>query len=160
VLATGFDAMTGSVTALDIRGRGGRSLGAHWAAGPLNYLGLMIAGFPNLFIMAGPGSTAAFTNMHRTIEHHGDWILDAVQHLHDQGLATIEPTDQAEADWVAHVNAAAEGSLFLTCASWYLGANVPGKPRVFMPLLQGFPAYRAHCAQVAAAGYTGCRLQA
>jgi len=160
ILATGFDAMTGTLMALDIQGRGGLPLREHWAAGPLNYLGLLLAGFPNLYLMAGPGSTAAFTNMHRAIEHHGDWIVDAVAHLRDHGLATIEATPEAEAGWVAHVNAMAEGSLFLTCASWYLGANIPGKPRVFMPLLQGFPAYRAHCAQVAQAGYTGCLLLA
>jgi cyclohexanone monooxygenase len=160
VLATGFDAMTGTLMALDIRGRAGRTLREHWAGGPLNYLGMMLAEFPNLYIMAGPGSTAAFTNMHRAIEHHGDWIIEAIQHLRDKGLATIEPTAEAEAQWVSHVNALAEGSLFVTCASWYLGANIPGKPRVFMPLLQGFPAYRAHCAQVAQAGYTGCRLAA
>jgi cation diffusion facilitator CzcD-associated flavoprotein CzcO len=158
VLATGFDAMTGALTRIDLVGRGGLSIQQKWAAGPMNYLGLMVAGFPNLFHVAGPGSTAAFTNVMRAIEHHVDWIADAVLHLRRLGLASIEATEAAETDWVAHVQQAARNTIFLSCNSWYVGANIPGKARIFMPLLQGFPAYRARCSEVAATGYSGCHL--
>ena len=154
VLATGFDAMTGTLMALDLRGRGGLSIQQKWRAGPLNCLGLTIAGFPNLFNIAGPGSTSAFTNVIVSIEHHVNWIADCIAHLDATGHATIEPTGPAEAAWVAHVNAAAARTVFLTCNSWYLGANIPGKPRMFMPLV-GFPAYVDKCAEVAANGYEG-----
>jgi cation diffusion facilitator CzcD-associated flavoprotein CzcO len=154
VLATGFDAMTGTLMALDLRGRGGLSIQQKWRAGPLNCLGLTIAGFPNLFNIAGPGSTSAFTNVIVSIEHHVNWIADCIAHQDAKGHATIEPTEPAEAAWVAHVNAAAARTVFLTCNSWYLGANIPGKPRMFMPLV-GFPAYADKCAEVAANGYEG-----
>ena len=157
VLATGFDAMTGTLMALDLRGRGGLnaiSIQQKWRAGPLNCLGLTIAGFPNLFNIAGPGSTSAFTNVIVSIEHHVNWIADCIAHLDANGHATIEPTEPSEATWVAHVNAAAARTVFLTCNSWYLGANIPGKPRMFMPLV-GFPAYADKCAEVAANGYEG-----
>ena len=114
----------------------------------------MINGFPNLFNIAGPGSTSAFTNVMVSIEHHVDWLADCIAHLDAQGHATIEATEEAEAAWVAHVNAVASRSVFLTCNSWYLGANIPGKPRMFMPLL-GFPPYADKCAEVAGRGYEG-----
>ncbi len=155
VLATGFDAMTGTHTRLDLRGRGGISIADKWHAGPLNYLGLMVAGFPNLFNIAGAGSTSAFTNVIMSIEHHVNWIADCIADLNAKGLATIEPTESAEAAWTDHVNAAAARTLFLTCNSWYLGANIPGKTRMFMPLAGGFPAYTDRCAQVAQNGYEG-----
>ncbi len=158
VLATGFDAMTGTLMALDLRGRGGLSIQQKWCAGPLNCLGLTIAGFPNLFNVAGPGSTSAFTNVIVSIEHHVNWIADCIAHLDANGHATIEPTEPSEAAWVAHVNAAAARTVFLTCNSWYLGANIPGKPRMFMPLV-GFPAYADKCAEVAANGYEGFVLE-
>ena len=154
VLATGFDAMTGTLMRLDLRGRGGLTIRQKWRAGPLNYLGLMIAGFPNLFNIAGPGSTSAFTSVIQSIEHHVDWIADCIAHLDARGLATIEATEPAEAAWVAHVNAVAQRTVYLSCNSWYLGANIPGKPRMFMPLL-GFPAYADKCAEVAHNGYDG-----
>ena len=154
VLATGFDAMTGTLMRLDLRGRGGLTIRQKWRAGPLNYLGLMIAGFPNLFNIAGPGSTSAFTSVIQSIEHHVDWIADCIAHLDARGLATIEATEPAEAAWVAHVNAVAQRTVYLSCNSWYLGANIPGKPRMFMPLL-GFPAYADKCAEVARNGYDG-----
>ena len=154
VLATGFDAMTGTLMALDLRGRGGLSIQQKWRSGPLNCLGLTIAGFPNLFNIAGPGSTSAFTNVIVSIEHHVNWIADCIAHLDARGHATIEPTEPSEAAWVAHVNAAAARTVYLTCNSWYLGANIPGKPRMFMPLV-GFPAYADKCAAVAAKGYEG-----
>ena len=154
VLATGFDAMTGTLMRLDLRGRGGLGIRQKWRAGPLNYLGLAIAGFPNLFNIAGPGSTSAFTNVIVAIEHHVDWIADCVAHLNAHGHATIEATERAESAWVAHVNAVAQRTVYLSCNSWYLGANIPGKPRMFMPLI-GFPPYADKCAEVARNGYDG-----
>ena len=154
VLATGFDAMTGTLMRLDLRGRGGLRIQQKWAGGPLNHLGLMVAGFPNLFNIAGPGSSSAFTNVIVSIEHHVEWIARCIHDLDAAGLATIEPTAAAEADWVAHVNKVAAGTLLLSCNSWYLGANIPGKPRMFMPL-PGFPAYAERCEAVAANGYPG-----
>ena len=158
VLATGFDAMTGTMMRLDLRGRGGLPIQQKWHAGPLNYLGLGIAGFPNLFNIAGPGSTSAFTNVIVAIEQHVDWIADCVAHLDRHGLSTIEATAAAEAAWAEHVDAAARRTVFLSCNSWYLGANVPGKPRMFMPLAGGFPQYAERCAQVARNGYEGFAL--
>jgi cation diffusion facilitator CzcD-associated flavoprotein CzcO len=157
VLATGFDAMTGTLMRLDLRGRGGVGIQQKWHAGPLNYLGLMVAGFPNLFNVAGPGSPAPFTNVMVSIEHHVDWIADCIAYLDAHGHATIEPNEEAEAAWIAFVNAVAQTTVFLTCNSWYLGANIPGKPRVFMPLF-GFPPYVEKCAQVAQSGYEGFAL--
>jgi cation diffusion facilitator CzcD-associated flavoprotein CzcO len=154
VLATGFDALTGTLMRLDLKGRGGLPIQTQWEAGPKNYLGLMTTGFPNLFNVAGPGSTAVFTNVIVAIEHHIEWIADCITWLDAQGHQTIEPTPEAEAVWVAHVNEVAQGTLFLTCSSWYLGANIPGKPRMFMPLM-GFPAYVQKCAEVARSGYPG-----
>ena len=155
VLATGFDAMTGTLMRLDLRGRGGLPIRQKWHAGPLNYLGLTIAGFPNLFNIAGPGSTSAFTNVIVAIEQHVDWIADCIAHLDAHGLSTIEASEPAEAAWAEHVNAAARRTVFLSCNSWYLGANIPGKPRMFMPLAGGFPAYAERCAEVARNGYEG-----
>ena len=154
VLATGFDAMTGTVLRLDLRGRAGQRIQDHWQAGPLNYLGMAIAGFPNLFNLVGPGSTSAFTNVIVAIEHQIDWIAESIAYLDAHGLATIEATPEAEADYIAHVNAVAARTIYLNCNSWYLGANIPGKPRMFMPLF-GFPAYVEKCAEVARNGYAG-----
>ena len=158
VLATGFDAITGTHTRLDLRGRGGLTIQEKWRAGPLNYLGLMVAGFPNMFNIAGAGSTSAFTNVIVSIEHHVDWIADCITYLDSNRLATIEPTEAAEADWAEHVNRAAARTVFLSCNSWYLGANIPGKTRMFMPLAWGFPAYADRCAKVAHDGYEGFTL--
>ncbi len=155
VLATGFDAVTGTLLKLDLRGRDGLSIRQKWAAGPLNYLGLGIAGFPNLFNLVGPGSTAAFTNVIVAIEHHVDWVAGCIAWLDAHGHRSIEPTSEAEAAWVAHVDACARGTVFLGCNSWYLGANIPGKPRMFMPLASSFPGYVRRCAEVAEAGYAG-----
>ena len=158
VLATGFDAVTGTLMRLDLRGRGGLRIQDKWRDGPLNYLGLSVAGFPNLFNLVGAGSTSAFTSVIVSIEHHVDWIAGCIGWLDAQGHATIEATDAAESAWVAHVNAVAAHTVFLNCNSWYLGANIPGKPRMFMPLAGGFPAYAEHCAAVAARGYEGFAL--
>ena len=157
VLATGFDAMTGTMTRLDLRGRDGLRIQDKWRAGPANYLGLMVAGFPNLFNIGGPGSPAVFTNVVVAIEQQVDWIADCIAGLTSKRLATIEATAEAEAAWIAFVNKVANKTLFVTCNSWYLGANIDGKPRVFMPLF-GFPAYAGKCEQVARDGYPGFML--
>jgi cation diffusion facilitator CzcD-associated flavoprotein CzcO len=157
VYATGFDAMTGALMRIDIRGRDGVPLHDAWAAGPQTYLGLGVAGFPNLFTITGPGSPSVLTNMIVSIEQHVDWIADCLAHLHEHGYEWIEATREAQTAWVDHVNAIADFTLFPTCNSWYLGANVPGKTRVFMPCL-GFPPYAEKCAEVARTGYEGFAL--
>ena len=154
VFATGFDAMTGAVLGVDIRGRGGQTLREKWSAGPRTYLGLTTAGFPNLFLITGPGSPSVLTNMMVSIEQHVEWIGDCLEDLRREKLATIEATSEAEDDWVDHVNAVAGQTLMPTCNSWYLGRNIPGKPQVFMPLI-GFPPYAEKCAEVARNGYEG-----
>lgn len=158
VLATGFDAMTGTLTRIDIRGRGGRSLADKWADGPHTYLGLTVAGFPNLFTITGPGSPSVLTNMIMSIEQHVEWIADCIAWLGERQLATIEASEEAETEWVAHVAEVAEPTLFPQADSWYMGANVPGKPRVFLPYVGGFPAYVEACNDVVANGYRGFAL--
>jgi len=157
IYAIGFDAMTGALTRIDIRGKGGETLADKWAEGPRTYLGLCVAGFPNLFTITGPGSPSVLTNMLPTIEQHVEWIADCIGHMREKGVSRIGATPQAEADWVAHVNEIAAGTLFPTANSWYLGANIPGKPRVFMPYI-GFPPYVAKCNEVVANGYAGFTL--
>lgn len=160
VLATGFDAMTGSVARIAIRGRGGRMLNDKWAEGPRTYLGLMSAGFPNLFIVTGPGSPSVLSNMLVSIEQHVDWITDCLAAMRARGAATIEATRAAEDRWVAHVNDVAAGTLYPQADSWYMGANIPGKPRIFMPYIGGVGAYRRICDEVAAKGYEGFAIEA
>jgi cyclohexanone monooxygenase len=155
VLATGFDAMTGSVAKIDIRGRNGQTLNQKWAEGPRTYLGLMSAGFPNLFVITGPGSPSVLSNMIVSIEQHVEWITDCVTSMRDRGLATMEANKDAEDKWVAHVNEVAYTTLYPTANSWYMGANVPGKPRIFMPYIGGVGSYRQICDDVAAKGYEG-----
>ena len=157
VLATGFDAMTGAVMAVDLVGRDGVSIHEAWAAGPVNLLGLAVPEFPNLFVLTGPGSPSVLTNMIVSIEEHVAWIADALVHLRDRGLTAMEATSAAADEWVAYVNLVASYTLYPSCNSWYLGANVPGKPRIFMPL-PGLPAYVEHCRSVARAGYEGFAL--
>ena len=154
VFATGFDAMTGALTRIDIRGKSGLSLPDAWAEGPKTYLGLAVSGFPNLFTVTGPGSPSVLTNMLPSIEHHVEWIADCISYVDQKGLATIEATPAAQEAWVAHVNDVGDSSLYPRCNSWYLGANIPGKPRVFMPYL-GFPPYAEKCRDVADSGYDG-----
>jgi len=157
VFATGFDAMTGALLSIDIRGRDGRQLRDAWEAGPRTYLGLGTVGFPNFFTISGPGSPSVLTNMIVSIEQHVEWISDCIEYLRDNGFERIEATPDAQDAWVDHVNMIADFTLFPSCNSWYLGANVPGKPRVFMPLL-GFPPYVEKCNEVAAKGYEGFAL--
>jgi cyclohexanone monooxygenase len=154
VLATGFDAMTGALSRIDIRGKGGVALRDKWAEGPRTYLGLSSAGFPNLFIITGPGSPSVLSNMVPSIEQHANWIADCIAYMGERALRRIEATREAEDAWVAHVNEVADATLYPSCNSWYLGANIPGKPRVFMPYL-GFPAYVEKCREIAARGYEG-----
>jgi cyclohexanone monooxygenase len=158
VFATGFDAMTGALLAMDIRGRRGLTLRQAWEAGPRTYLGLSVAGFPNLFIVTGPGSPSVLSNVVLSIEQHVEWITDFLAYLRKHDIDWAEPRTQAQDSWVAHVNDVASQTLFPVGNSWYLGANVPGKPRVFMPYIGGVGRYRAICDQVAAAGYTGFDL--
>jgi cyclohexanone monooxygenase len=155
VLATGFDAMTGSVAKIEIEGRGGQTLNQKWAEGPKTYLGLMCAGFPNLFVITGPGSPSVLSNMMVSIEQHVDWITDCVAYMREHGLDTMEADKDAEEKWVAHVNEVAYTTLYPQANSWYMGANIPGKPRIFMPYIGGVGAYRQICNDVAAKGYEG-----
>ncbi len=155
VFATGFDAMTGSLLAIDIRTDAGASLREHWAAGPRTQLGLMSAGFPNLFFITGPGSPSVLSNVIVCIEQHVDWIADCLTELKRRHHTRIEATRAAEDDWVEHVNEVANRTLFPIANSWYMGANVPGKPRVFMPYVGGVGAYRNICDAVAVDGYRG-----
>ncbi|UPY39357.1 NAD(P)/FAD-dependent oxidoreductase [Sediminicoccus sp. KRV36] len=160
VFATGFDAMTGTILAMDLRGRDGVSLRDVWADGPRTHLGLMVAGFPNLFMITGPGSPSVLSNMIVSIEQHVDWVTDALAHLRAQGLSTMETTLQAQEDWVAHVNEVAHRTLYPQANSWYMGANIPGKPQLFMPYVGGVGTYREICDEIAAGGYPGFRLTA
>jgi cyclohexanone monooxygenase len=158
VFATGFDAMTGAILRVDIRGRGGRSLRADWADGPHTYLGLTAAGYPNLFFITGPGSPSVLSNVVVSIEQHVEWIGDHLEYLRKNDLTTTEATAESQEAWVRHVNEVAAATLMMKAASWYLGANVPGKPRVFMPYVGGVGTYRAICDEVAADGYRGFAL--
>jgi cation diffusion facilitator CzcD-associated flavoprotein CzcO/acetyl esterase/lipase len=160
VFATGFDAITGALLEMDVFGREGRSLKDKWSGGPRTYLGVATAGFPNLFIVTGPGSPSVLSNMALSIEQHVDWIADCIGHVRERGLDTIEATRDAEDAWVAHVNEVAQATLFPHAGSWYMGANIPGKPRVFMPYLGGVGTYRAYCEEVAGNGYEGFSVPA
>jgi cyclohexanone monooxygenase len=160
VFATGFDAMTGALLNIDIRGRGGSPLRQKWADGPRTYLGIATAGFPNLFTITGPGSPSVISNMMVSIEQHVDWIADCLVHLQSYDLQLIEATAEAEDAWVAHVNEVANATLYPLAKSWYTGANIPSKPRIFMPYVGGVGAYRKHCDAVAARNYEGFTLTA
>lgn len=158
VLATGFDAMTGALLAIDIRGRGGRSLREVWQDGAGAYLGIAIAGFPNLYTITGPGSPSVLANVILAIEQHVEWLSRLLAYAARQGIVEIEAEDDAEAEWMAEVTAAADRTLYPRANSWYSGANVPGKPRVFLPYVDGFNTYEARCEDIAAQGYSGFRL--
>jgi cyclohexanone monooxygenase len=155
VFATGFDAMTGPMLRAGIVGAGGVRLAEKWASGPRTYLGVATAGFPNLFIVTGPGSPSVLVNMMVAIEQHVDWIADCIGYLEAHGIRTIDASVEAEDDWVEHVNAVASHTLFPTAASWWMGANVPGKPRVFMPYIGGLPLYTETIEKVVAEDYRG-----
>jgi len=159
VFATGFDAMTGAIVAVDIAGSEGVKLLDKWADGPKTYLGLMIAGFPNFFTITGPGSPSVLSNMAVSIEQHVDWICDCLDHLRRDEMAVIEPTESAEAGWVQHVNDFGDITLYPLANSWYMGANVPGKPRVFLPYVGGVDTYRAICDEVVSRDYLGFAVE-
>ncbi len=158
VFATGFDAMTGALLKIDPRGTGGRTLAEAWEAGPRSYLGLMVAGFPNMFTITGPGSPSVLSNMIVSIEQHVDWIAGCLGHMRARGLTRIEPTPEAEEGWVLHNIEVAGKTLYPRAASWYMGANIPGKPRVFMPYIGGVGTYRQRCEEIVARGYEGFRM--
>jgi cyclohexanone monooxygenase len=158
IFATGYDAMTGSLVGLNVTGRGGRTLRAEWAEGPATYLGLAVAGFPNFFLLAGPGSPSVFSNVIPAIEQHVEWIGDLLTHARRAGADLIEADLTAQQEWTRHVSAAGERSLLSHGNSWYRGANIPGKPQVVMPYVGGTNAYRAKCDAVAAADYTGLEI--
>jgi cyclohexanone monooxygenase len=155
VFATGFDAMTGALTRIDIRGVGGVSLADRWACGPRTYLGIALAGFPNLFTITGPTSPSVFSNMMVSIEQHVDWVTDLIGHLRERGITAVEATEGAEDDWMAHHTEVGDATLFPTAESWYMGSNVPGKARVLMAYIGGVGLYREKCDEVAARGYEG-----
>jgi len=155
VFATGFDAMTGALLRIDIRGAAGLALAEKWEAGPRTYLGLQIAGFPNFFTITGPGSPSVLSNMPVSIEQHVEWISDCIVHMREKGHTRIEATTEAEDAWVEHVNEVATMTLFPQANSWYLGANIPGKARVFIPYAGGLPSYRERCDEVAGKNYEG-----
>ena len=155
VFATGFDAMTGTLSKIDIRGRGGAKLKEKWADGPLTYLGLMTTDYPNLFLVTGPQSPSVISNMMVSIEQHVDWIADCIGALGD---GVIEPIQQAETEWVEHTNMIASMTVYPYAKSWYLGDNIPGKPRIFMAYLGGVPEYRRICDAVVEQGYAGFAL--
>jgi cyclohexanone monooxygenase len=155
VFATGFDAMTGALSKIDITGRGGRTLRDKWSAGPKVYLGLVSSGFPNLFTVTGPGSPSVLTSVIVAIEQHVEWIMDCIDFMKERGFETIDSEKGAEEGWVAHVNEVANMTLMMQANSWYLGANVPGKPRIFMPYVGGLDVYRRKCEEIAANGYEG-----
>jgi len=160
VFATGFDAMTGTFFKMDIRGRDGLPLKEKWSEGPKTYLGLQTAGFPNMFMITGPGSPSVLSNMPVSIEQHIDWIADLLQHMREHDIKSVEAESDAEKAWVVHVNEVAEPTMFMQANSWYLGANIPGKPRVFMPYVGGVGTYRKKCNEVADNGYEGFILGA
>ncbi|MFO1161380.1 MAG: NAD(P)/FAD-dependent oxidoreductase [Reyranellaceae bacterium] len=155
VCATGFAAMTGSFDRIRITGRDGLTLAEKWRAGPRTYLGLATAGFPNLFTITGPGSPSVLASMIQAIEQHVDWLADCIGHMRDIGAETIEAVGRYEDDWVDHVNEVSQVSLRSTCSSWYVGANIPGRPRVFMPYIGGFPIYVQKCNEVMTNGFEG-----
>jgi cation diffusion facilitator CzcD-associated flavoprotein CzcO len=156
VYATGFDAMTGALSRIDVRGRDGRRLGDEWAAAPKAYLGVAVAGFPNLFTVTGPGSPSVLTNMVTSIEHHVEWITALLEEMRSSGQRVVEAAADAQDEWADHVTSQAGPiQVHETCTSWYLGANVPGKTRVYMPYSAGLDVYMAHTATVADDGYPG-----
>ena len=161
IYATGFDAMTGALMRIDIRGRNGMSLRDFWASeGPLSYLGLAVAGFPNLFIVQAPGSPSAATNFVAALEQHVEWIGDCIAYLRTHDYQTIEALPDAQREWIEHTTSLVAPTVLVhpTCNSWYNGGNVPGKKRMYMGYTAGIPEYRRRCDEIAAAGYTGFKL--
>ena len=159
IFATGFDAMTGSIFNVDIKGRGGLALKEKWNAGPKTYLGLMSASFPNLLMITGPGSPSVKSNMIMSIEQHVDLVIETLLSMRRKGLSVVEPELEAENKWVDHVQEVANKTLFPQANSWYMGANIPGKPRLFMPYIGGVGAYREICEEIVANNYRGFKFE-
>jgi cyclohexanone monooxygenase len=159
VFATGFDAMTGAMLRIDLTGANGLRLADKWTGGPANYLGVSTVGFPNFHMITGPGSPSVLSNVMTSIEQHVDWLSDLIEYMDKNAIVRIEPKLEAEQAWVQHCNAVAARSLMSRANSWYVGANVPGKPRVLMPYIGGVDAYRRRCDEVAAGGYTGFAIE-
>jgi cyclohexanone monooxygenase len=158
VFATGFDAMTGAMKEIDIHTDAGMSVREKWEPGPRTYLGITIAGFPNLFMITGPQSPGVKSQMILACEQHVDWIADCTQYLLDHGFSRIEAQEDAEDAWIRHNNEVADRTLYPLANSWYVGANIPGKPHVFMPYVGGVAAYKKKCDDIALRGYEGFRL--
>ncbi|MBY8825619.1 flavin-containing monooxygenase [Sphingomonas colocasiae] len=158
IAASGFDALTGALTTIDVRGKDGRSLGEIWADGPQTYLGISVLGFPNMYMIGGPGSPSVLTNVVMTNEMQVEWIADLINHVEDNGYVRCEATAEAQNEWTEKVGALVRGNLWETAESWYVGANVPGKPRVILAYAGGYTAYKAECAEISAAGYPGYRF--
>ena len=158
IFATGFDAMTGAILEMDVRTSDGLAMKDKWQDGPLTYLGIMVSGFPNMFVITGPGSPGVKSQMILSIEQHTDWITDCIANMREKGLSMAEAQPDAEAKWVQHVNEVADTTLYPQANSWYVGANIPGKPRVFMPYVGGVEAYKKICDGVVAKGYEGIDL--
>jgi cation diffusion facilitator CzcD-associated flavoprotein CzcO len=159
ILATGFDSATGALLAIDIVGRDGRSLRDHWSDGPRTYVGLATSGFPNMFMIAGPLSPSIRSNVLVSIEHDVEWIADLLEHARDRGIEEVEAGSDAETAWTTHVAEVADATLVTSEDTQYIGANVAGKPRVFLAYIGGVPMFRSICAQIARAGYTGFALR-
>jgi cation diffusion facilitator CzcD-associated flavoprotein CzcO len=160
IFATGFDAMTGSVTRIRITGKGGQTIQQKWAEGPKTYLGLMISGFPNMFNMVSAGSPSVLATMVTAAEQHGDWVGECLDHMRETGKTVIEATPEAEAEWSAEVKRAGDASLRSNCDSWYVGSNIEGKARAFAPYIGGWPPYVARCNAETASKYENCVLSA
>ncbi len=158
VFALGFDAMTGALLRIDINGRGGVALSDVWRQGPRTYLGLQIAGFPNMFMVSGPGSPSVMGNVVAANEQHVEFIGEIIEYMDRLGIRTIEPLPRAQDEWTEHVRELADQTLYGRADSWWIGANVPGKPRVFLPYIGGLDVYRQRCDEIAAAGYAGFAL--
>ncbi len=158
VFATGFDAITGALLDIDLQGAGGARLKDKWADGPRSYLGMMMAGFPNMFLITGPQSPSVKAQMILAAEQHTNWIVDLLKLMKTRGMARVEATQAAENRWVQHNNDVADSTLYPLANSWYMGANIPGKPRIFMPYVGGFDRYKRNCDEIAATGYEGCIL--
>jgi cyclohexanone monooxygenase len=155
VFATGFDAITGALLEMDIRGRDGRRLADAWADGPRSYLGIAVAGFPNLFTITGPGSPSVLGNVITSIEQHVEFVMDCMSHMSAHGFESVEATPEAEEQWVHRVQELASATLHPRANSWYMGANIPGKPRMMLPFVGGFGVFRGICDAIAANGYEG-----
>ena len=158
VLAIGFDAFTGPLLRIDIRNGRGERLAERWADGPRTYMGFMTAGFPNMFILTGPGSPSVLTNVVMMLEHDVDWVADCIANLDRRGLARIEAIEAAQETWMAHVAELAAGTLYMNHKSWYMGSNIPGKPRMFLAYTGGYAGFAERAADVAADGYRGFLL--